>query len=111
MSDAPINLLLERVNRLTRDMADMREGHNQLFRILTPAVENLRGEVENVRVGVTRSVDGLREEVAGLRREVGSLASEQALLANRVEEAFSRAVRAEIRLDDLHGDGRPGSAV
>ena len=93
MGGALIDLLLECVNRLTGDMADTREGHNQLLRILT------------------RAVDGLREEAAGLRREVASPASEQAPLANRVEDAFSRAVRADIRLDDLSDAPCQGGAV
>ena len=40
MSDAPMDLLLERVNRLARDMASTREGHAQPFRVLTRAVDN-----------------------------------------------------------------------
>ena len=62
----------------------------------------------------TRSVEGfgldiagLREGGAGLRRKVAPLTSEQAPLAMRVEEAFSRAARADRRLDG----SRPGAAV
>jgi hypothetical protein len=36
---------------------------------------------------------------------VRGLASEQALLGNRVENAFSRAMRANIRLDEIEDGG------
>ena len=103
MSGALIDLLLECANRPTGDVADMREGRSRPFRISARA--------SRPRADATRAVDGLREEVAGLRREVASPASEQALLANRVEDAFSRAVHADIRLDDLSDDPRQEGAV
>ena len=58
MSDVLLNLLLERVDRSARDMADACHRHDRLFRISTRAVDN-------VSVGATRSANEVREEVAG----------------------------------------------
>ncbi len=100
MSDAPVDPLLEHVDRLARDMADMCEGHTQPFRISTRSLDN-----------AARAADGSPDEVGCPRREAASLASERAMPANRVEDAFPRAVRADIRLDDLRDETRPGGAV
>jgi len=98
MSDPhpPVSLLLERQNRLARDLGDFREGQAQLNRILARNVEaNTRALDAN-----TRALDGLREEVAGLRREVREPGSEQASLAMQVSEAIMRAAQVDRRLDE-----------
>ena len=77
----------------------MREGHAQPFRILARAVDHAPRSAANT----TRSVDGLRRGIAELRREAAPPGSEPASLANRTEEAFSRALRTDTRLDEDSG--------
>lgn len=102
MSDPhpPISLLLERVNRLGRDLQDFREGQLQLFRILTRALE-----------GNNRALDANTRELAELRKEVRESGAEQASLAMKVDEAIMRAIQVDRRLDD-RDDAQPptGSA-
>ena len=102
MSDPhpPISLLLERVNRLGRELQDFREGQLQLFRILTRALE-----------GNNRALDANTRELTEPREEVRELGAEQASLAMKVDEAMMRAAQANRRLDD-RDDGQPpaGSA-
>lgn len=112
MSDPhpPIGLLLERVNRLSRDLGDFRESHAQINRILARNLDaNTRALDAN-----TRALEGLRGEVVESRREVRELGSEQALPAMQVNEALMRAAQVDRRLDDRGGrdDGQPpaGSA-
>lgn len=92
MSDAPRDLNLERLNRLAQAVADLMESHasqgrmtNRLLAMLGDKLDRIEGSLQ------------------ALTREVSSLASEQVLLGNRVEEAFSRAFRANLRLDDIEG--------
>lgn len=90
MTTEPRNLTLERVNRLTQAVADLMESHaaqgQAILRILDAHGDQL-ARIE-AHLGV-------------LTKEVRALTSEQALLGNRVENAFSRALRANIRLDDM----------
>jgi len=82
MSD-PSDLTLTRVNRLTQAVADLSESHatqgRSLIRLLTQ----------------------MSEQLAALTKEVHALASEQVLLGNRIEDTFTRALRVNIRLDEL----------
>ncbi len=52
-------------------------------------------------------LDRMDGRLQAIDREVRALAGEQALLGNRVEDAFSRALRANIRLDEV--EDRPAS--
>jgi hypothetical protein len=89
VSDEPRNLTLERVNRLTQAVADLAESHaaqgRMMMRLLTQMNEHLA------------SMDIRLNE---LSKAVRDLASEEILLGNRVEEAFARALRVNIRLDE-----------
>lgn len=93
MSDPP-NITLERVNRLTQTVADFAESHatqgRQMARLLTQISDQLA------------SIDA---KLATMSKDIRELAGEQILLGNRIEEAFVRAARANIRLDELE-DGR-----
>jgi ABC-type transporter Mla subunit MlaD len=94
MSDAPHNITLERVNRLTQAVADLVESQaaqgRALTRLLTQTNEHLA------------SID---TRLAELGSVVRTLASEQILLGNRVEEAFARALRVNVRLDEIEDRG------
>ena len=84
MSDKPRDLTLERVNRLTQAVADLMESHaaqgQAVLRILDAHGDQLAR---------------IEAHLGMLAKEVRGLASEQALLGNRVENAFSRALRTE----------------
>jgi hypothetical protein len=93
MSDKPRDLTLERVNRLTVALADLSESHaaqgRQFLRMMQQILDSqARIEAQMLTMG----------------KDVRELASEQVLLGNRVENAFSRALRANIRLDDMENE-------
>jgi hypothetical protein len=102
MSDEqPRNLTLERVNRLPQAVADLMESqasqHLAMMRLLNRMDERL---------------ECIDTRLAALEKDARELASEQMLLGNRVENAFSRALRVNIRLDEIEDkrmDGK-GSA-
>jgi hypothetical protein len=83
MSDKPRDLTLERVNRLTVAVADLMESHTAQGRQFLGMMQRMIDHLERIE------------------KSINELASEQVLLGNRVENAFSRALRANIRLDDL----------
>lgn len=83
MSDTPRNLTLERVNRLTDAVADLMESHAAQGR------------------AVLHRLDKIEAHLGSLATDIRGLASEQALLGNRVENAFVKAMRANIRLDEI----------
>jgi len=89
MSDAPRNLTLERVNRLTQAMADLMESHAAQGRMTTRLLTQMNEHMA--------SID---ERLATLSNGVRDLASEQILLGNRIEEGLARALRANARLDE-----------
>jgi hypothetical protein len=91
MSDKPTtDLTLERIKRLTEAVADLMESHatqgRQMFRLLDLQGQQL-GRIETT--------------LHALAVDIRGLASEQILLGNRVENSFSRALRANIRLDEI----------
>ena len=89
MSDAPRNLTLERVNRLTQALADLMESHAAQGRMTTRLLTQMNEHMA--------SID---ERLATLSNGVRDLASEQILLGNRIEEGLARALRANARLDE-----------
>jgi uncharacterized protein YoxC len=90
MSDQPRDLTLERVNRLTQALADLMEGQTQQGRMLL-----------RVMTQISSQLDAIKTELTDVSAAVRELASEQVLLGNRVESAFSCAMRTNIRLDEL----------
>jgi hypothetical protein len=96
MSDEapPVSLPLERLKRLGEAVADMMEAHTTMGRQIIAAMDR-----------VERRLGAVEARVGGLEREVQALGAEQALLSNRVESAISRALRVNLRLDDLKGEG------
>jgi hypothetical protein len=89
VSDKPRDLTLERVNRLTQAVADLGESHAAQGRM------------------IIAQLAAIRSELATLNASMRDVAGEQALLGNRVENAFSRALRANIRLDEIEDGSRP----
>jgi hypothetical protein len=94
LSDTPRDFTLERVNRLTLAIADLTESHAsqgwQFMAMMPRLLEHLeRIEAHTVAMG----------------KDLRELASEQVLLGNRVENAFSRALRTNIRLDEIEDEG------
>lgn len=90
MSDQPRDLNIERLNRLSQSVADLMESHAAQGRMINRTLVAIVDRLERI--------DGNLQVVA---KEVRGLASEQILLGNRVEEAFSRAVRTNLRLDEV----------
>lgn len=90
MSDQPTSIMLERMNRLGSAMADLMEAHAQQSRGLLRAMEALEQRLARVEDGQTRVERGLH-----------ALTTEQISLSMAIENAASRALRANIRLDDI----------
>jgi phage host-nuclease inhibitor protein Gam len=86
----PRNLTLERVNRLTQAMADLSESHAAQGRAVTRLLTQMNERLASIDT-----------RLAGLAADVHALASEQILLGNRVEDAFTRALRVNTRLDEI----------
>lgn len=86
----PRNLTLERVNRLTQAIADLTESHAAQGRMLHRLLTQMDGRLASIDATLTT-----------LAKDVRELAAEQVLLGNRIEEAFTRSLRTNIRLDDL----------
>ncbi len=95
MSDTPRDLTLERVNRLTQAVADLMESNAALGRNLLRILEHQGTQLERIE-----------EHLRSMTSEMRSMASEQILLGNRVETAFSRALRTNIRIDEMEDQGR-----
>lgn len=85
MSDEarPRDLTLKRVNRLTQTVADLGESQTTQGRMML------------------RMLEQISDRLAAIEKAVREVASEQALLGTRVENAFSRALRTNIRLDAI----------
>ena len=94
MSDTPRDFTLERVNRLTLAIADLTESHASQGRQFMAMMQRLLEHLERIEAHTVAMGKDLRE-----------LASEQVLLGNRVENAFSRALRTNIRLDEIEDEG------
>lgn len=90
MSDRPRDLTLERVNRLSQNLLDLMEGQNTHWRHNQRSMEMIVERLERIDGNILR-----------LEKAITALASEQVLLANRVESAFSAALRTNIRMDAI----------
>lgn len=84
------DLTLERVNRLTQAVADLTESHAAQGRVLVRLLEQLDSRLGAIEAGLT-----------ALRTDMRELAREQLLRGNRVEDAFARALRVNVRLDEI----------
>jgi hypothetical protein len=94
LSDPPRDFTLERVNRLTLAIAVLTESHAAQRRQIMAMMQRLLEHLERIKAQTVAVGKVLRE-----------LASEQVLLGNRVENAFSRALRTNIRLDEIEDEG------
>jgi len=97
MSDTPRDLTLERVNRLTTAIADLADSHAAQGRQFSAMMQRLADQMDRIEDKLV----AVEDKLVSLGRDVRMLASEQALLGNRVESAFSRALRVNIRLDAM----------
>jgi hypothetical protein len=93
MPSEPRNITLERVNRLTQAVADLTESHATQGRGIIRLLEQI-GE----------HLSGIDTKLAAMSKDVNSLATEQIILGNRVEDALTRALRANIRVDEIEDD-------
>ncbi|MBV8097136.1 MAG: hypothetical protein JO110_28605 [Acetobacteraceae bacterium] len=84
------DLMLERVNRLSQAVADLMENQTAQAR----AIQRMLSQTNE-------RLDAIDMKLRALVQEVHKLASEQALLGNRVEDAFARGLRANVRLDEM----------
>jgi chromosome segregation ATPase len=106
MSDATRNLTLERIHRLTTAVADLMESHASQGRMLFQALERIDARFDQMNARLDQMEARLNQmdgRLGCIETAVKELASEQVLLGNRVENAFSRALRAHIRMDELEG--------
>ena len=90
MSENTRNLTLERINRLATAVADLMESHTSHSRLMFRALESMDARL-----------DRMEGRLDGIEKAVKELATEQVLLGNRVENGFSRALRTNIRLDEI----------
>jgi hypothetical protein len=90
MAEPTPNLILERVSRLTQAVADLMESQTTQGRQTNRALE-----------AILLRFDGIEARMTRMEAAINGIAAEQALLANRIEEAFSRALRTNLRLDNL----------
>lgn len=97
MTDAPINLLMERVNRQTAAIRDMMDAHAAQGRLLVASLDGLRRQVSALE---TR-VGGVEREMVGIRADLLDVRSEVVLLGNRIENAVSQTLGAHMRLDEI----------
>jgi outer membrane murein-binding lipoprotein Lpp len=102
MSDQPRDLTFERIKRFTEAVADLMESHTPQGRNLARLLDLQGQQLGRIEV----ALNTLSSDVRGLATHVHDLASEQVLLGNRVENAFSKALRANIRLDDIEEAAR-----
>ena len=98
MSDRtqPRDLTLERIDRLSQSLADLMESHATQGRNINRLLD-LMGQ----------HLNRIETQIQILTAEVHGLASDQVLMANRVEDAFSRALRTNIRLDEIEDTANP----
>lgn len=90
MNDKPGDLTLERVNRLTQAVADLMDSHASQGQAIIRILEAHGDQLARIEGHISVPV-----------KDVRGLAAAQALLGNRVENAFSRALRANIRIGDM----------
>lgn len=102
MSEQMRDLTLERIRRLTEAVADLIESHAVQGRHVGRLLD-LQGQ-QLGRIEVT--LNTLATDVRGLTTHVRDIASEQGLLGNRIENAFSKALRSNIRLDETEDESR-----
>lgn len=100
MSEAR-NITLERVNRLTQVMADLTESHAAQGRMIARLLE----QISNRLSSMDDRLSSMDKTMATIAKDVHDLASEQILLGNRIEDAFARALRANMRLDEREDGG------
>jgi hypothetical protein len=94
VSDQPRDLVLERVNRLTVAVADLTESHVVKGRQLIGMIQRLEDQLDRMEAR-------MEAQMSAMSKSARALASEQAVLGNRVDEAFSRALRTHLRLDQI----------
>lgn len=97
----PRNLILERINRLTQTVADLSESHAAQGRTLTRLLLQMEERLTSMDQSLNQRLASLNTTLTALAKDVRELASEQVLLGNRIEEAFVRSARANIRLDEI----------
>ncbi len=90
MSDKPRDLTLERVNRLTQAVADLGDSQTALGRMLLRMLGHIDENLPEISAQLTTLNQTVREQ-----------AGEQILLGNRVEAAFTQALRTNIRVDEI----------
>lgn len=102
MSDKPRDLTLERVNRLSTAVADLMEGQTSNSRTMLRMLNRIADRL-----------DAIDSKLAAVSKDIRALASEQVLLGDRVgdrvEEAPTRALRTNIRLDEI--EDQPGQST
>lgn len=86
----PHDIILERINRLSQAIADLQDGHAMQGRMIARKLSH-----------IDEWLASLDQTLVALTKEVRELASEQILLGNRVEGAFTRTMRANLRLDEI----------
>jgi hypothetical protein len=93
MTDKPRDLTLKRVNRLSTAVADLMESQT-----------SHNGMVLGILKRLDDRLDAIDAKFGAVSRDIRGLASEQVLLGNRVESAFTRALRTNIRLDEIEDE-------
>jgi tRNA A-37 threonylcarbamoyl transferase component Bud32 len=91
----PRNLTLKRINRLAQAMADLMESHAAHGRMST----RLLTQMDRRLTAIDARLAAIDVTLSTLAKDLHALASEQISLGNRIEEAFARALRANVRLD------------
>ncbi len=89
MSDHPVDINRERLNRLSTAVADLTEASNQQGRDILWSI-----------AAMTERFDKNNDRLVTLEHAVRGLATDQLLLGNRVEEGFSRPLRLNVRMDE-----------
>ena len=89
----PRNLTLERVDRLSQAVADLMESHAAQRRMITRLLEQMSERLTSIDTTLT-----------ALAKDIRALKSEQTVFGNRIEEAFARALRANLPLDGRSND-------
>ena len=96
MTSAPRDLTLERLNRLSLAVADLMDGQATQARNTQRLLDHM-----------SQQLDRIEANQVSFAKDLRSVTSEQLLLANRIEEALSRAFRTGLRLDDLERSAAP----
>ena len=96
----PRNITLERVNRLAQTVADLGESHAAQGRVTA----RLLAMIGEQLASIDAKLGSMDTKPTTVSKDIRELAAEQILIGNRIEEAFTRAARANIRLDELEDD-------